>query len=56
MTPFQQNKIAGLARSHTYLGYPELFTAAGFPGSPKQNLLSYAKRLRDWARRLRAAS
>ncbi len=55
MTPFQKDKIGGLARSHTYLGYPELFTAAGFPGSPKQNLLSRAKRLRDWARGLRAA-
>jgi hypothetical protein len=55
MTPFQNDKIGGLARSHTYLGYPELFTAAGFPGSPKQNLLSRAKRLRDWARGLRAA-
>lgn len=55
MSPFQQDKIAGLARSHTYLGYPELFTAAGFPGTAKQNLLSRAKRLRDWARGLRAA-
>lgn len=55
MTPFQQEKIAQLARSHTYLSYPELFTAAGFPGTPKQNLLSRAKRLRDWARALRAA-
>lgn len=56
MTSFQREKIAGLSRSHTYLGYPELFTAAGFPGSAKQNLLSRAKRLRDWARSLRAAS
>ena len=55
MTDFQRGKIAGLARSHTYLGYPELFTAAGFPGGVKQNLLSRAKRLRDWSRRLRAA-
>lgn len=56
MTAFQRDKIGGLARSHTYLGYPELFTAAGFPGSAKQNLLSKAKRLRDWARSLRSAS
>jgi len=56
MTPFQREKIAGLSRSHTYLGYPELFTAAGFPGTTKQNVLSRAKRLRDWARSLRAAS
>lgn len=55
MTPFQQKKIGRLARSHTYLGYPELFTAAGFPGSTKQNLLSHAKRVRDWARGLRDA-
>ncbi len=55
MTPFQRDKIGGLARSHTYLGYPELFTVAGFPGSAKQNLLSKAKRLRDWSRRLRAS-
>ena len=55
MTAFQQEKIALLARSHHYLGYPELFTAAGFPGTTKQNLLSHAKRLRDWARGLRAA-
>jgi len=54
MTPFQKDKIGSLARSHTYLGYPELFTAAGFPGSTKQNLLAQAKRLRDWARGLRA--
>jgi len=55
MTPFQQQKIAGLAKSHHYLGYPELFTAAGYPGTAKQNLLSHAKRLRDWARALGAA-
>lgn len=55
MTDFQREKIAGLARSHTYLGYPELFTAAGFPGTTRQNLLSRVKRLRDWSRRLRAA-
>jgi hypothetical protein len=55
MTGFQLAKFASLSRSHHYLGYPELFTAAGFPGSAKQNLLSHAKRLRDWARRLRAA-
>ena len=55
MTAFQERKIAGLARSHHYLGYPELFTAAGFPGSAKQNLLSHAKRVRDWARGLRGA-
>ena len=55
MTPFQQQKIARLAGSHHYLGYPELFTAAGFPGSAKQNLLSHAKRLRDWARGLSSA-
>ncbi len=55
MTPFQKDKIGGLARSHTYLGYPELFTAAGFPGSAKQNLLAHAKHLRDWLRGLRAA-
>jgi hypothetical protein len=54
MTPFQREKIASLARSHTYLGYPEIFTAAGFPGTAKQNLLSHAKRLRDWARGLSA--
>ena len=56
MTAFQRDKIGGLARSHTYLGYPELFTAAGFPGSFKQNLLSKAKRLRDWSRHLRASA
>ena len=55
MTPFQQDKIAQLARSHHYLGYPELFTAVGYPGSARRNLLARAKRLRDWARRLRAA-
>lgn len=55
MTVFQQEKIAGLAKSHHYLSYPELFTAAGFPGSTKQNLMARAKRLRDWGRRLRAA-
>jgi hypothetical protein len=54
MTPFQQDKIAQLATSHHYLGYPELFTAAGYPGTAKQNLLSHAKRLRDWARGLSA--
>jgi len=54
MTAFQQEKIAGLSKSHHYLSYPELFTAAGFPGSMRQNLLSRAKRLRDWGRRLRA--
>lgn len=53
MTPFQKDKIAALARSHTYLGYPDLFTTAGHPGTPKQNLLVYAKRLRDWVRSLR---
>lgn len=55
MTAFQQGKIAGLAKSHHYLSYPELFTAAGHPGSTKQNLMSRAKRVRDWARALRAA-
>ncbi len=54
MTPFQQDKIGGLARGHIYLSYPELFTAAGFPGSPKQNLLVHVKRARDWLRELRA--
>ena len=47
MTPFQRDKIAGLSRSHTYLSFPELFTAAGFPGTRKQNLLSKVKRVRD---------
>ena len=56
MTHFQQKKIAYLAQSHHYLSYPELFTAAGYPGSARQNLLSRAKRLRDWACGLRAAS
>lgn len=55
MTAFQQQKIAGLAKSHHYLSYPELFTAAGFPGSARQNLLSHAKRLQDWLRGLRGA-
>ncbi|MGF1631577.1 MAG: class I SAM-dependent methyltransferase [Kiloniellaceae bacterium] len=56
MTTFQQEKIAGLAKSHHYLSYPELFTAAGFPGSTKQNLMARAKRLRDWARKLSAVN
>jgi len=55
MTAFQQERIGLLARSHHYLSYPELFAAVGFPGSTKQNLLSRAKRLRDWGRRLRDA-
>jgi hypothetical protein len=55
MTTQQRKKIASLAKSHHYLGYPELFVAAGYPGTTKQNLLSHAKRLRDWARDLRAA-
>ena len=55
MTAFQQNKIASVAKTHNYLSYPELFTAAGFPGTAKQNLLSRAKRVRDWVRNPRAA-
>lgn len=55
MTPFQKGKIGSLAHSHTYYGYPELFTAAGFPGTPKQNMMARAKRIRDWARSLRSA-
>lgn len=55
MTAFQQQRIAELAKSHHYLGYPELFTAIGHPGTVKQNLLSYAKRARDRLRDLRAA-
>jgi hypothetical protein len=54
LTTAQKNKIAILSKSHHYLSYPELFTAAGFPGTARQNLLSRAKGLRDWARRLRA--
>ena len=52
MTPFQRDKIAGLSRSHTYLSFPELFAAAGFPGTPKQNLQAKAKRVRDGLRNL----
>ncbi len=55
MTAFQHQKIAGLSRSHHYLSYPELFTAAGFPGTPKQNMMARAKRIRDWARSLGSA-
>lgn len=55
MTELQRNKFRRLSRSQTYLSYPELFTAAGFPGTPKQNMLSKARRLRDWARALHAS-
>ena len=54
MTPFQCERIAHLAKTHHYLGYPELYSSIGFPGTAKQNLLSHVKRLRDWARNLRA--
>lgn len=55
MTDFQKQKISELSKSHHYLGYPELFTVAGYPGTMTQALLSRAKRIRDWLRRRRAA-
>ena len=50
MTAFQEQKISELSKSHHYLGYPELFTVAGYPGTVGRNLLSRAKRIRDWLR------
>lgn len=47
MTTFQNDKIARLSKSHHYLGYPELFSAAGCPGTVKQIIMSRAKRARD---------
>jgi hypothetical protein len=44
MTAFQQNEIASVAKTHDYLSCPELLTAAGFPGTAKQSLLSRTKR------------
>ncbi len=55
MSEFQRHKIKRLTSSHYYLSYPELFTAAGFPGTARQNLLSIVKRLRDRILRLTTA-
>lgn len=51
MTSGQSQKIAQLSRSHHYLNYPELFQAAGHPGSLKQRCLTPAKRLHNLVRR-----
>lgn len=55
MTEFQRGRIQRLSSSHHYLSYPELFTAAGYPGTTLQNLLSIVKRLRDQVLRLTTA-
>ena len=47
MTAFQLERFERLAKSHHYLSYPELFTAAGHPGTATQNLRVHVKRLRD---------
>ncbi|TQV76096.1 class I SAM-dependent methyltransferase [Denitrobaculum tricleocarpae] len=55
MTDFQRRNIKRLSTSHHYFSYPELFTAAGFPGTTRQNLLSIVKQLRDRLLRLTTA-
>ena len=55
MTEFQRARIQRLKSSHHYLTYPGFFTAAGYPGTAGQNLLSVAKRLRDRVLGLTAA-